>query len=566
MVSKRLRLSKSKNMSSQERQRKKSEFTSELLRDGTVKAESKPSKLRLDNKGMTLNPTLSELKKSEPQLSMPGSAPGFIGLIFKDKLPPSVICTPPQKSLAKSEEGLTSKEKDLQPYWGESCKEMSRELLSHTKTGWQDSGSIFVNGSVSNLTVKSWFSTKKTCLQKQKWLRTSSPFSTASAASSMDSESIRLKSPKIKIYPSSGLKKDWNKWIAACRYSFNQAIAYQKENGKLGKYKLRNIIMQSHLPEWVKETPCHIRQNAIFDSHQAYLKSRDCKFRSCKAPRQTIKFNNTSYTKGKWYSRLTKGKDFQSSEPIPVSSAHATQIVKTKCGDWFAVFVEEAKPTINNADEIIAIDPGVRTFLTGFDGQSFIEIGVGDIGRITRLCQHLDNLVSRLSLSKSKRQRQKIRKAAARSRKKIRNLIDECHHQAASWLSNNYQTIFLPAFEASQMTKKKKRRIKSKTARQMLTWAHYRFKQVLKNRAVLSGCQVIDTTEEFTSKTCTKCGHIHAKLGGNKVFKCPECGHEINRDFNGALGILLKALRDTSVTFSSDAIVVHDGVMPFCTA
>ncbi|WP_293114293.1 transposase [Moorena sp. SIO4G3] len=240
--------------------------------------------------------------------------------------------------------------------------------------------------------------------------------------------------------------------------------------------------------------------------------------------------------------------------------------MKTKCGDWFAVFLEEVKLKTNNVDGIIAIDPGVRTFLTGFDGQSFFEIGVGDIGKITRLCQHLDRLMSKIGKSKSKRQRQKMRKAAARSRKRIRNLIDECHRQAASWLSKNYSYILLPTFETSKMTKKKKRKIRSKTARQMLSWSHYRFKQVLKNKAELSGCQVIDVTEEFTSKTCTRCGHIHPKLGGNKLFKCPECGHEINRDFNGALGILLKALRDTSFTLYSDAIVIQDDNISLCSA
>lgn len=166
----------------------------------------------------------------------------------------------------------------------------------------------------------------------------------------------------------------------------------------------------------------------------------------------------------------------------------------------------------------------------------------------------------------SRKQRQKMRKAAARIRKKIRNLIDECHHQAANWLSKNYQIVLLPSFETSQMTKKKKRKIIGKTARQMLSWSHYRFKQVLKNKAELSGCQIIDVTEEFTSKTCTSCGHVHSKLGGSKMFKCPQCGHSLLRDFNGALGILLKALRDTSITFNGDAIVVQCDNISRCTA
>ncbi|MDT9252576.1 MULTISPECIES: DUF4005 domain-containing protein, partial [unclassified Limnospira] len=76
--------------------------------------------------------------------------------------------------------------------------------------------------------------------------------------------------------------------------------------------------MQSDLPQWVKETPCQIRQNAIFDAYQAYTASRDAKFRSIRNPRQTIKFNDSNFTKGTWYSQLTKTLSFKASEPVPV--------------------------------------------------------------------------------------------------------------------------------------------------------------------------------------------------------------------------------------------------------
>jgi putative transposase len=57
-------------------------------------------------------------------------------------------------------------------------------------------------------------------------------------------------------------------------------------------------------------------------------------------------------------------------------------------------------------------------------------------------------------------------------------------------------------------------------------------------------------TEEYTSKTCSKCGQVHNKLGGNKVFKCPnpDCQNVMDRDKNGAFNIMLKALRDTSLS------------------
>ncbi|WP_017719493.1 hypothetical protein [Kamptonema formosum] len=57
----------------------------------------------------------------------------------------------------------------------------------------------------------------------------------------------------------------WRKWLAACRYCYSQAIALQRSGKRLSFLKLRNEIMQGDFPQWVKETPCHIRQNAVFE-------------------------------------------------------------------------------------------------------------------------------------------------------------------------------------------------------------------------------------------------------------------------------------------------------------
>jgi len=116
------------------------------------------------------------------------------------------------------------------------------------------------------------------------------------------------------------------------------------------------------------------------------------------------------------------------------------------------------------------------------------------------------------------------------------------------------------------MVAKVRRRIRSKTARAMLTWAHYRFKQTLNYLAHKRGVTVIQVSEAYTSKTCTRCGHIHTKLGGAKVFKCPNCQHEINRDFNGALGILLRALRDTSALYESAIVSGLSSDVQSCSA
>ncbi|WP_435369132.1 helix-turn-helix domain-containing protein, partial [Limnospira platensis] len=86
-------------------------------------------------------------------------------------------------------------------------------------------------------------------------MRTSSPSSTASVSDYTDGVNTKLRSKKIRIYPSPELNQVWRKWLAACRYCYNQAIALSRSGKRLSKLKLRNEVMQSDLPEWVKETP-----------------------------------------------------------------------------------------------------------------------------------------------------------------------------------------------------------------------------------------------------------------------------------------------------------------------
>ncbi len=244
---------------------------------------------------------------------------------------------------------------------------------------------------------------------------------------------------------------------------------------------------------------------------------------------------------------------------MPYQCEYGTQLVYQR-GKWFACFPQVIEVVGTGSDRVIALDPGNRTFLTGYDGENVLEIGKGDIGRIQRLSLHLDDLISRSTKVKS-RQRRKMRIAADRIREKIQNLVKDLHSKAVSLLVNSYKLIYLPTFDSSQMVVKingkgKKRRINSKSARQMLTLSHYRFEQHLKQAAQRKGVIVAQVNESYTSKTCPRCGHVHHKLGGNKKFQCPKCQYAAPRDWNGALNIMIRALQATAFTFNGDAITI----------
>jgi IS605 OrfB family transposase len=141
--------------------------------------------------------------------------------------------------------------------------------------------------------------------------------------------------------------------------------------------------------------------------------------------------------------------------------------------------------------------------------------------------------------------RKRLKNAATRLRGKIKYLVDELHKKTARFLVDNFDVILLPTFETSIMSKKAKRRMRSKSVRQMLTLSHYKFKKFIKHKANEFNKIVIDVNEAYTSKTVSWTGEIINNLGGSKIIKFPIDNRTMNRDLNGARGIYLTALVDT---------------------
>ena len=137
-----------------------------------------------------------------------------------------------------------------------------------------------------------------------------------------------------------------------------------------------------------------------------------------------------------------------------------------------------------------------------------------------------------------------MRREQARMRQRIVNLVDELHWQTARWLTSNYKVILLPTFETQDMTRRAGRKIRSKTARMMLSFRHYEFKRRLRWKAWQRGTLVLDVNEAYTSKTRSWDGTIKSNLGGATVIKDGN-GFGMDRDVNGARGIFLRALGDS---------------------
>lgn len=195
----------------------------------------------------------------------------------------------------------------------------------------------------------------------------------------------------------------------------------------------------------------------------------------------------------------------------------------------------------DNQGRVVALDPGVRTFLSGYAEDLAFKLGVGAFSRIARLCAHMDDLIARMSKAgRSKRRRMK--RALSRMRWKVWDLIDELQFKSTRFLLDRFDVILLPTFEVSGMVGKAGRTLRAKSVRSMLSLSHFRFKQRLKSAARQTGKVVLEVCEAYTSKTASWTGEIKA-IGGAKIIRSG--GVAVDRDLNGARGIFLRALGDT---------------------
>ena len=354
-------------------------------------------------------------------------------------------------------------------------------------------------------------------------------------------------------------------WLDASRWSYNLTVEILGSGiPAVWRHVAAMVMAELKLlhPGW-EAVPYQVKRTAVRDACRAMSNVKrfnaqlkvdqgnglrldedyaELRFRSRKNPRQSCYIPDDAVTEHGVYHTILG--PLRMAEAVPAGQKEC-RLVKER-GQYWLVVPHPAQCDIEtpSGDGVVALDPGVRTFLTFFSETDCGKIGHQAFGRIQRLCHWLDDLISRTTTEPDHRRRRSMRKAQARLRQRIINLVDELHWQTARWLIGNYKVILLPTFETHDMTLRAGRKIRSKTARMMLSFRHYEFKRRLLWKAWQRGALVVEVSEAYTSKTRSWDGSVKENLGGGTVIR-DESGFGMDRDVNGARGIFLRALEDS---------------------
>ena len=429
----------------------------------------------------------------------------------------------------------------------------------------------------------------KTCFQS---LPYSLRGSTVSEAAELKGESKNkpVRTLKIRIFPDEKEKIKLEMMFEQFRWYYNATvnIFYFHENKKRGKYSMRELLMNYRyheeregrfifqefifdenrkkfpIPDWWEDEKIHNRlprgavckfnsslNSAVSNVKNGNIKKFRMRLKTKKDSSNYLHFEDEEYPvfirkiKSRyWFTTPDRRRINIPYSKIFEENKKGLEIIYEKETNRYFIhcpvdrnwFPEEdrrssenqAKPLSSNGNQIIALDPGIRKFLVGYDpnGKAFF-MGEGACNKLTKLLLEVDKM--------------KSRKKKLRRWKKIKNLIEELHWKIALFLVKNYDKILLPDFRTSQMVKKSKKLCKQ-TKRLMNMFSFYKFKEKLKYKCSVYGKKLYIVDESFTSKTCGSCGSMN-DMKGKEVYKCKSCGLEVDRDINGSRNILLKHIK-----------------------
>ena len=437
-------------------------------------------------------------------------------------------------------------------FYDDLCKDISSHLLSHKDIAQSMSD---CDNSSCVIAVKSWFSTKQVTTHNKNSQNNYKQVFLPSRAECMVSDAIQTKSRRIRIYPSQQQKHLFKQWFGVGRKVYNTCVNHFNEKNIVfkGWMQMSKLVLHSFTEDYIKSVPCQIKNMAVKDSYTSWMtnckktkqtgKPFKLRYKSRKNPVQSCYIPKTAVSKNGIYHTISGKLKFSEREWLKNDICDCRLI--NDHGRWFLSVPQKITimPTENQGG-IVALDPGVRNFLTYFseDGR-FGWLGIHAFNRILKLNLKRDHLQSRLALTKDKREKCKLKRTLNRTYHRIQDLVDELHWQCINYLVNNFSIIVFPPFEVKDMTKKG-RKLRKSVVRSMLSLRFFEFKERLKQKCKECGVLYIEQNESYTSKTNSFTGELMTNLGGKEWFMYN--GIKVHRDLNGARNILILAMRDSS--------------------
>lgn len=374
-------------------------------------------------------------------------------------------------------------------------------------------------------------------------------------------------SQRIEIKPNKSQQMYLEECFDYSRYIYNKALEiwnkmyenYKKDNNlpKPTHRKVRDIIKTLPKQEWELLLPKMIIETATEDLGKAFnmmwkTKSKHPKFKSKKKSKKSFRF----YKKNKWTIQIKENKKLQLNGFLDKSISNLFKMTENIYDlenldikevtisyvnyKYYASFVMECSENnfynIDN-DLYCGIDLGIKSFaiVNGDDGlfKKYDSLNK----KLIKYYKNIDFYNKVLSRKvPGSNHYEKTRIKLNHNYLKIKNIRKDYIEKITTNIVTRYKYICIEDLQVSNMIKNKK------LSRKIAECNWYTFKETLIRKSKMYGNIIIIADKWFPStQLCSNCGHIFTKDKklklSDRVYKCPECGEIIDRDFNASINL-----------------------------
>ncbi|MCO6010643.1 transposase [Actinoallomurus purpureus] len=221
-------------------------------------------------------------------------------------------------------------------------------------------------------------------------------------------------------------------------------------------------------------------------------------------------------------------------EDVDPATLDPTMVVISRDPDgrWYVTFAvdADAPDPMDEAGHAIGVDLGIKDFAVTSDGER-----IANPRHLERKARNLARYQRRMARrERGSANRRKAKAKVARAHRKVRNARADFLHRVSANLVRRADVIVIEDLAVKNMVKNRK------LARVISDAGWGEFRRQLEYKAERTGRTLVVIDRWYpSSKTCSACGHLLAKLSlSTRHWTCPGCRTRHDRDINAAKNIV----------------------------
>lgn len=405
-------------------------------------------------------------------------------------------------------------------------------------------------------------------------------------------DNANLKMMNVKMILTDTHKLILNSWFKASTLIYNKTLQYIRENFTFTKKEINKSILLNHIDNsnfynkiYIRNQMIKIKKDIqkeftlIINKDQTKHKKKNLKclidihtldktifqlvtnIKSAKTnmmlnnikrfrlkfwkytrPSQTMEFEKTKFANGIFcksiFGQLEDIKYLYNNKEYKITEINHDFKINHNLitGDYYLYIpVPTVESNVKKRKNIIVLDPGLRTMMTGLNESETLNIG-SNINEIIK-----QDIIKINKIKENELIPKKIKKKIElRINKKIKNKVDDLHWKIINYLTKNYKTIFLGNMSAKSIVSNNTSILSNEMKTACLRTRYFDFRLRLKYKCKITNTNFKLVDEYYTSKTCSLCCNYNDKLKGEKIYHCLSCNKKIDRDINACRNIYMR--------------------------